>query len=697
MEETRPELFHRPRFSPEGAPSPEPIPPAFAFTFPAPAPAPAPEPELELNIPGTWPREEIMVEAPENDIMAFPTFPTFPTRFGANLYNAVTYVRDSSYNICATLCNRIFHFQGSGAAPNPTPSPIPTPALPTTPTTLTAPRPITTAPTEEERSPKRRRLDAQQSHLVLTNKSGTYALPSPDTSDDESGLDDSIGDPMDIDSPVRAKTSDVNAVMSPSSPMDIDSPEPQASPSQSPTLSPNSAVATFAAQRRFSFFPNGNPYTRKSRRARFQQTLAEVVTEPSQPVEDQSTESQPAELQATEPQAIEIEAPEAQASEVLASEVQASEVQEPEVQVAEASPEKVWKPLPPPKFANIQEFFDHEDEFSLPGLERLVLRPNVTKIYELDLQRRERLRMEQEKAEKERQERIRIEEERLRIEKEKAEEERLERFRLQEERYNEALRPLGLRRPRSSLIVPLDDEWDQKVREAMETGFCPQNKWQGAVHRDGVEITARDFGRLIPRGAWLNDNAIQSTLVHLATYINDAAGVSPKKDTPKCVALSSQYWSNYTRDPRNNVYARGLKRNWGMTPENFLDIDTVLIPVNNNSHWTILVVRPSRRTFAYVDSFQSDGGRHIQTLAMWKREFLKDKYIPSEWRQEKYTVPTQTNGWDCGMFVITNSIYLALGLDPSCYSENQLPLQRRRIAAMLLNGGFTGPFDLSAL
>ncbi|KAI0850050.1 cysteine proteinase [Daldinia vernicosa] len=341
----------------------------------------------------------------------------------------------------------------------------------------------------------------------------------------------------------------------------------------------------------------------------------------------------------------------------------------------ERVPERTWGPLPAPKYASIQEFFAHDDEICLPGLERLRLTPNDTKVYELDSQREDRLRIEKENAEKERQEKLRIEEERL----------------------NEALRPLGLRRPKAPLITPLSDEWDRKAREAPDNGKVEPNKWRGARHRDGVELKARDFKKLVPADSWLNDNIIQSTLVHLATYINDTAGVVPKQTTPKCVALSSQYWSNFIRDPKNHIYTRGLERTWGMKPTNFLDIDTVLIPVNKDAHWTVLVVRPSRRTVSYVDSFHKDGWSHIQDVHMWMEYFLGDKYVADEWRQESYSVPRQTNGYDCGMFVITNSIYLSLGIDPSGYSQSEMPLQRRRIAAMLLNGGFTGPFGLSHL
>ncbi|KAF3071153.1 Ubiquitin-like-specific protease 1A [Daldinia childiae] len=434
-----------------------------------------------------------------------------------------------------------------------------------------------------------------------------------------------VDDLMDIDDPVATV------------PTGSSTSELETSPSISPVISPNSAAAIASARRATRLFP-------------YRKSLGLPSDSPNG--SPNSLPSDPTNVVTPPP-----------------SRREKKPVQEEHV------PERTWGPLPAPKYASIQEFFAHDDEICLPGLERLRLTPNDIKIYELDSQREDRLRIEEEKAEKERQEELRIEEERL----------------------NEALRPLGLRRPKAPLITPLSDEWDQKARNAPNGGKTEPNKWRGARHRDGVDLTERDFAKLVPVGSWLNDNAIQSTLVHLATYVNDAAGIVPKQMTPKCVALSSQYWSNFLRDPKNNVYTRGLDRNWGMKPTNFLDIDTVLIPVNKDNHWTVLVVRPSRRTVSYVDSFQIEGTGHIRNVHTWMSYFLGDKYVADEWRKEYYRVPRQTNGYDCGMFVITNSIYLSLGIDPSGYSESEMPLQRRRIAAMLLNGGFTGPFDLSHL
>ncbi|KAI1495273.1 hypothetical protein F5X96DRAFT_2513 [Biscogniauxia mediterranea] len=322
----------------------------------------------------------------------------------------------------------------------------------------------------------------------------------------------------------------------------------------------------------------------------------------------------------------------------------------------EAVIKAIPKPLPPSQYKDINDFFNNEEQHSLPGLGRSRLSPSRSKIRELDLQRQER-----------------------------------------EAAFAAVrLRPLGLRRPRRSLITDLSPEWDQKARAAPLHGHTKASKWQNQPHPDSVPLAPKDFSKMVPETAWLNDDAIHATLVCLATFINNRAGVVPKKSVPKCVALSSLYWSSFCQDEKK-IYPRPFNRKWGMNPDNFFDIDTVLIPVNLGNHWTLLVIRPTRRTISYVDSFQSSGERQLAHALNWLRLFLGDKYRSWEWTDVHFTVPSQTNGYDCGMFVITNSIYLALGLDPNSYTQADMPLQRRRIAAMLLNGGFTGPFDLSHL
>ncbi|KAK5636486.1 hypothetical protein RRF57_012198 [Xylaria bambusicola] len=307
-------------------------------------------------------------------------------------------------------------------------------------------------------------------------------------------------------------------------------------------------------------------------------------------------------------------------------------------------------------YGNILEFFPNDVEHSLPGLGAENLPADVLKVEHLKRELKERTRQEE------------------------------------IESQNAALSRLGLRRPKSTLIREPSAEWVKRALDAPNTGhFNPT-----PVHPDAVELKPRDFAKLVPPTAWLNDDCVHSTLCCLAAYINDTAGVKPRVDPPKCVAVSSLYWTAFSGDHKK-LYPRLFSRKWGMNPDNFLNIDTVLIPVNLHAHWTLVVIRPSRRTVSYIDSFHSLNPLQIRYAYEWLELFLGNKFNRNEWTTTTFNSPQQSNAFDCGMFVITNAICLATGINPLSYTESDLPSQRLSIAAMLLNGGFKGEFSLTDL
>ncbi|KAK7949071.1 specific protease-like protein [Apiospora aurea] len=327
---------------------------------------------------------------------------------------------------------------------------------------------------------------------------------------------------------------------------------------------------------------------------------------------------------------------------------------------------------PEPKFKTRVDFFEHDEDLLVPGLQKLGL--SDLKSQELTSQREERQR--------------RVKEARIAAEKAKEE----ARLRQEAEKWNAQLRGLGLRKPKRNWITDLSEEWEQRVAESMKKSNVTCSP------PEAVTMTPRDFNRMIPDGQWLNDSCVQAALTELATAVNKSAGLVLKQDTPKCVALGTFFWTTL-RDKGPENKERMMKRTWGMTPLNFLDIETIIMPINESSHWTFILIRPQRREVAYIDSFGGKGEQKVFKALGFIEVFLG----PARWKSNEWNVlddlhvPSQHNGYDCGMFVITNSIFIALGLDPNTYSEAELPLQRRRIAAVLLNGGFKGDFSLENL
>jgi hypothetical protein len=260
----------------------------------------------------------------------------------------------------------------------------------------------------------------------------------------------------------------------------------------------------------------------------------------------------------------------------------------------------------------------------------------------------------------------------------------------------EKLRRSGdLRPPKQRLVTPLGESWVQRVKEThYEPGHVDL-----ATTADRVGLKKRDFDQVVPATVWLNDEIVNGSLNWVDKYVNTSAGIKDvKKQDRKCLALGSFFWKTMLVKNGGIGTERSLGR-MGVTPKNFLSIDTVLIPVCENDHWTLVVVRPSKRTVSHMDSLDPRGGAHkIAIVVTWLKALLKGDYNAEEWRMVRFEAPLQTNYYDCGVHTITNGICVALGVSPiEAYSSSDMPLQRQRIAAMLLNGGFHDDFDLSYL
>ncbi|KAL1842602.1 hypothetical protein VTJ49DRAFT_4782 [Mycothermus thermophilus] len=347
-------------------------------------------------------------------------------------------------------------------------------------------------------------------------------------------------------------------------------------------------------------------------------------------------------------------------------------------------------------FVDAKEVLANDDDVllqpSIEMLEQLHLDRQIEQEFRAGVLRQieEKKRLEEERR---REEQRRLEEERRRQEEERRrqEEERLreEAARRQREADEEAART-GLRAPNRPLITDLSGEWDNRVTNAARAN--PNSELCKTL--EGQPLTRRDFEeKLLPPTAWLNDNVIIGNILYIADYVNTTAGASDQE--PKCSALTSYFWPRLMSHGPSGCGR--LLRRAGLRKQNFLDIDTVLIPICEASHWTLAVIRPSRRTVSHLDSMRAGRGHESVKgkLLELVKFILEDRFVEDEWSAVEYEAPLQTNGWDCGVFTITNAICLALGLNPKlAYRADQLTLQRRRLAAVLLNEGFKGDFSL---
>uniref|UniRef100_L2FP37 Ulp1 protease family protein n=1 Tax=Colletotrichum fructicola (strain Nara gc5) TaxID=1213859 RepID=L2FP37_COLFN len=252
----------------------------------------------------------------------------------------------------------------------------------------------------------------------------------------------------------------------------------------------------------------------------------------------------------------------------------------------------------------------------------------------------------------------------------------------------------GLRVPKKRLVKSLSTYWAAKVQDSIHAD--PQQVL--AKTAENVELRRHDFLKVVPETEWLNDEIVNGSLLWLDRYVNEAAGATDVKSTKRvCLAMNSFFYKRLVDNGVQNT-ERALRR-YGVTKATFLSLETILMPICSGNHWTLLVVRPQKRTVSHMDSLNPRGtSTHTKRGLAWVQAVLGDDFKADEWRVVKHEAPEQDNGYDCGVFTITNGICLALGLNAiDAYSKDELPLQRRRIAAMLLNKGFKGDFDLADL
>lgn len=238
------------------------------------------------------------------------------------------------------------------------------------------------------------------------------------------------------------------------------------------------------------------------------------------------------------------------------------------------------------------------------------------------------------------------------------------------------------RMPKDRLVKPLSKDWGAKIREAMSKG----DHVALATTVSGTELRRKDFMTVLGERQWLNDEIINAYLEWIVEYANKKAGKNGRNAIPKVIAHNSFFYKNIATQGPQSV-SRWMKRKKA-EGKKLLEVETLLIPVNNASHWTIIVVSPKERTIEYLDSFSGAGKVFINLTKEWLAAELGSYWREEEWRVLSTQSAEQLNGFDCGVFLVTNAECVVGGIATDSYNWDDMAAQRHRIAAVLLNRGF---------
>ena len=306
-------------------------------------------------------------------------------------------------------------------------------------------------------------------------------------------------------------------------------------------------------------------------------------------------------------------------------------------------------------------------------------------------------RKEKEEAEQKARKEKEEAEEKARKEKEEAEEKARVKAEEEEER-----RKTGARRmPIEKVIQPLPSGWDEKVRINMAKGMGHQL----ALTSIGHPLSRRDFGMALPQpgtaddpSGWLNDEIISGYLQAVVDHGHRLMG-HPRGAKPRMHAFNPFFYTALKERGYNAVKKWSTRAKIG--GPDLKAVEYVFIPCNpTKNHWTLVVVSPVRKTIEIFDSMHGAIADKVKKTKEWLKGEMGKSYVDSEWtviEDPMYSGlgkgPTQNNINDCGVFTVTTAKMLVLGVDPMAVSAEDMPLQRRRIVAELLNGGFSGEFE----
>ena len=267
----------------------------------------------------------------------------------------------------------------------------------------------------------------------------------------------------------------------------------------------------------------------------------------------------------------------------------------------------------------------------------------------------------------------------------KAEEERKQ---AEEERKKEKARRI----PTGKVILPLSSEWEERIAQTMGL----PDSHEVATTSSGTKLFRRDLGTLLPQtgrdraSGWLNDEIVAAYLQAVVDYGLETTS-HKRGQTPKYYAFNTFFYKNVRDKGPESVKRWATRAKIG--GKNLENVERVLIPVHEAAHWTLLVISPIRKTIEYFDSLSGSPDRYIRNAKAWLAQELGSAWKEDEWEVVDSTSPQQNNSKDCGVFTVTTAKMVVLGVDPTAYGYEDIPLQRKRMVAELMHGGFTEEFE----
>mmetsp|Transcript_16895 Transcript_16895/g.30588 ORF Transcript_16895/g.30588 Transcript_16895/m.30588 type:complete len:277 (+) Transcript_16895:1817-2647(+) len=248
----------------------------------------------------------------------------------------------------------------------------------------------------------------------------------------------------------------------------------------------------------------------------------------------------------------------------------------------------------------------------------------------------------------------------------------------------------------TSFLVPLTPGQEDVIDNAIN-GMGSKTEVLNAIQGTGTSIQCKSMERFQPE-VWLNDECINYIFGMLNERDSELHAMDPNR---KRNFFATSHFMAQLLDERNANPSKHGKYNFenvkswfkAAPGKDIFDLGKIFIPVNHGfMHWMCAMIDiPGKRIYMY-DSMGDDGMNYLQSLL----QYLQDKHLVErdvelpdidEWELFGHQpgMPTQQNGFDCGVFTCLYAAFLGLDL-PLVFSQEHMNHCRRRLALSIMHG-----------
>ncbi|KAF3322793.1 putative ubiquitin-like-specific protease 1B isoform X2 [Carex littledalei] len=230
------------------------------------------------------------------------------------------------------------------------------------------------------------------------------------------------------------------------------------------------------------------------------------------------------------------------------------------------------------------------------------------------------------------------------------------------------------------LFCPLTGEDEEEVDNAL---FGRDSHTILVTHESSnIEIT-KEIIRCLRPGGWLNDEVINLYL----ELLKERERRQPDRFL-KCHFFNTFFYKKLIGG--NDGYDYKAVRRWTTQKKlgySLINCDKIFVPIHKGTHWCLAVINVKQKSLQYLDSL---GGMDCFVLGVLTRYIVDEAKDKSNiemdghsWKQEIISLPTQKNGYDCGMFMLKYIDFLSRGISLSFSQENMEYFRKHTIKEIL--------------